>query len=104
MEKNTKEINDEEPVSIIDENYYKYPSCEFPRNKVMNYESNDYTRFNSVRREGIKKVTFNNNVTIVNIQSHKNLVKNQNFLNEIIEEDFKEEKEKKKKCVNCNIF
>ena len=104
MEKNTKEINNEEPISIIDEDYYKYPSCDYPRNKIAYYESNDYTRFNSVRREGNKRVKFNNNVTIVNIQSHKNTIKNQNYLNSIIDEDFNEEKEKKKKCVNCNIF
>lgn len=104
MEKTTKEINNEEPISIIDEDYYKYPSCDYPRNKVINYESNDYTRFNSVRREGNKKVKFNNNVTIVNIQSHKNMVKKQSYLNSISDEDFNEEKEKKKKCVNCNIF
>ena len=103
MEKTTKNINEEEPLSIIDD-FYRFPSCEFPRSIVNNSESIDYTRFNSCTKGKNKRVRFNQNVTIVNIQSHKKLVKSQNYQNihSIIEEDFNEEKDKK--CVNCNIF
>ena len=65
-----------------------------------NSETIDYTRYNTFSKNRDKKVTFNNNVTIVNIQSHKKYVKNQSY--SMIEEDFNEEKDKK--CVNCNTF
>ena len=103
MENNTKQINDEEPISIIDDNY-RFPSCEYPRKMESNSETIDYTRYNTFSKNRDKKVTFNNNVTIVNIQSHKKMVKQQSYQNydSTGEEDFNEEKEKK--CANCNIF
>ena len=98
MENNTKKINVVEPISVIDENY-KFPSCEHPRNIPNNSETIDYTRYNSFSKNPNKKVTFNENVTIVNIQSHKKIgIKNYKKF----EEDFNEEKEKK--CIDCVIF
>ena len=99
MEKVNEKINEEEPLSIMD-NYYRFPSCEFPRSMTNNTESIDYTRFNTCSKQRNKKVSFNQNVTIVNIQSHKKYVKNQSY--SMIEEDFNEEKDTK--CVNCNTF
>ncbi len=102
MEK-TKEINEEEPVSIM-EDFYRYTSCEYHRNiDNDNSESIDYTRYNNTFPKKInKKVKFNQNVTIINIPSHKKMVKKQSYqnFNPIIDED----EDKDKKCVNCNIF
>ena len=99
MKKNVREINEKEPISIIDEDFYRYPSCEFPRNKIIDSDSLDYEKFNSTYSKRMnKKVRFNKKVSIVNIQSHKKYY----HYNSAIEEDLKEDKNKK--CVNCNIF
>ena len=80
MEKTTKNINEEEPLSIIDD-FYRFPSCEFPRSIVNNSESIDYTRFNSCTKGKNKRVRFNQNVTIVNIQSKKSKLSKYSFYN-----------------------
>ena len=103
MDKYSRGFDEDGPISIID-NIYKFQSCEYPRSIAIDSESIDYQRFNSNYTKRNKKVTFNNKVTIVNIQSHKKVVNNRKYknFNSIIDEEFSEDT--KKRCVNCIIF
>ena len=103
MEIKTNRIKDEEPISIINDNY-KFPSCDYPRNTKENSEVIDAERYNSSFKKRKKNVHFNKTITIINIQSHKKRLKEEynKYNPSIIEEDFKEEKNKK--CVNCIVF
>jgi hypothetical protein len=103
MEKND---NDLTPVSTVDNYDYKYPSCDFPSTLVFNSEeSKKQALFNTFSKKR-KRVTFTDNVTIINIPSHKKKIRkqNNNNLKEKIEQDFKEEEDRKKACVNCIVF
>ena len=103
MEINFKESHEEGPVSII-ENIYKYPSCEIPKSSISISESSNSTRFDSFSRKKVKRVKFNQNVTVVNIQSHKKDIRKQNYqkYTSVFEEDFNDEKNKN--CLNCILF
>ena len=97
--------SNEEPVSIMDN--YKFPSCDYSRNIIMNSEEPiNQSIFNTFSKKREKKVTFEDNVTIINIQSHKKSNRNKftNNLKAKIEEDFKEEEKNQKACANCTIF
>ena len=89
------------------EYFYKYSNNNIPKSSIEQEEteSPNSTRYETKpksNRKIKKKVEFNQNVTVINIQSYKkemrkNLYKNyQNFL----DEDFNDEM----KCVECNIF
>ena len=99
-----KEFHEQEPKSIVENNIYKYPSCGLPKPTINFSESSNSTRFESKSCKNVKRVSFNNNVTVVNIQSHKKYFRNQNnqAFPSAFEEDFKDEN--KQKCVNCSIF
>ena len=103
MDINFKESHEEGPVSII-ENIYKYPSCETPKSSISISESSNSTRFDSFSRKKEKRVKFNQNVTVVNIQSHKKDIRKQNYqkYTSVFEEDFNDEKNKN--CLNCILF
>ena len=104
MNINIKEIQEQEPKSIVENNIYKYPSCGLPKLTIGFSESSNSTRFESNSCKNVKRVSFNNNVTVVNIQSHKKYLRTQNNQKfpSVFEEDFKDEN--KQKCVNCEIF
>ncbi len=98
--------NDISPASVISDDY-KYPSCEFPRTLMFNSEESvDRSIFNTFSKKRNKKVKFNDNVTIINIQSHKKKIRKQNNKNlkEKIEQDFREEEERRKACADCIVF
>ena len=103
MDINFKESHEEGPVSII-ENIYKYPSCETPKFLISISESSNSTRFDSFSSKKKKRVKFNQNVTVVNIQSHKKDIRKQNYqkYTSVFEEDFNDEKNKN--CLNCILF
>ena len=103
MEIKTNEINEQEPISIM-KDFYKYPSCDFPRISKENSEVIDIERYNSTFKKRKKNVHFNPTITIINIQSHKKRLKQEyeKYNQSIIEEDFNEEKNKK--CINCLVF
>ena len=103
MDINFKEPHEEGPVSII-ENIYRYPSCETPKSSISISESLNSTRFDSFSRKKVKRVKFNKNVTVVNIQSHKKDIRKQNYqkYTSVFEEDFNDEKNKN--CLNCILF
>ena len=103
MEIKAKVISEEEPISIM-EDFYKYPSCDFPRTSKENSEVIDIERYNSSFKKKKKNVHFNQTITIINIQSHKKRLKKdyEKYNPSIIEEDFNEEKNKK--CTNCLVF
>ena len=103
MDINFKESHEEGPVSII-ENIYKYPSCETPKSSISISESSNSTRFDSFSSKKKKRVKFNQNVTVVNIQSHKKDIRKQNYqkYTSVFEEDFNDEKNKN--CLNCILF
>ena len=94
---------EEGPISIM-ENMYKFPSCDTPKLCISISESPYSTRFETNSSKKTKRVQFNRNVTVINIQSHKKTIRKHNYqrYTPVFEEDFNEEK--KKNCVNCNIF
>ncbi len=95
----------EGPVSTMDN--FKYPSCDYSRNIIINSEEPiNQSIFNTFSKKRNKKVTFEDNVTIINIQSHKksNRINFNNDLKAKIEEDFKEEEKNQKACANCIII
>ena len=103
MEIKTNEINEQEPISIM-KDFYKYPSCDFPRTSKENSEVICIDRYNNSFKKIKKNVHFNPTITIINIQSHKKRLKEEyeKYNPSIIEEDFNEEKNKK--CINCLVF
>ena len=94
---------EEGPISIM-ENMYKFPSCNNPKSSISISESPYSTRFETCSSKKVKRVQFNKNVTVINIQSHKRAIRKHNYqrYTPVFEEDFNEEK--KKNCVNCNVF
>ena len=81
---------------------YKSPSCELPKLTIS--ESANSTRYESNQRNSNrknKKVSFNKNVSVVNIQSHKKYLRGQYNKKAYFEEDFNDNNQN---CVNCNIF
>ena len=97
-------INLSSDIDTIKNNNYKYPSSDLPKSVISMSESTDSTMFETYRRKSAKRVTFNRNVTIINIQSHKKDTRKHNYqkYTSIFEEDFNEDKNQN--CVNCNIF
>ena len=94
------------PLSSI-ENFYKYSSTEYPKSSIEEIEldSPNSTRFETKSKSDgkiKKKVEFNKNVTVVNIQSYKKEMKKNSHKNypSFFDEDFNDEM----KCINCNIF
>ena len=93
----------------IEEEYYKYPSCELPKFVIEDTYSNYSTGFESKNNSDLnikikKRVEFNKNVTVINIQSYKKEMKKNFYKNQpsIFDEEFSKENEMK--CFNCNIF
>ena len=85
---------------------YKYPSNEFPKFVIDDSESRFSTRFESKNKSfsGVKKkVEFNKNVTVVNIQSYKKEMRKKLYRQNdgSFDEDFQDEH---MKCFNCSIF
>ena len=95
----SKKYKEKEPLSSM-ENIYKYPSCDKPKLTISISESNGSTRFESLSNKHVKRVRFNQNVTIVNIQNHKKYLRKLNNPKQFLEEEFYEEDENK----NCVIF
>ena len=88
------------------EKYYKLSNYEFPKFMIENMDSRYSTRYETKNKSisNIKKrVEFNKNVTVINIQSYKKEMKNNFFqYNNIFDDEFNEDN--KMKCINCNIF
>ena len=87
---------------------YKCPSCDLPRSCISTSDSSktfdSLTEFKTYSRKKKKKVKFNPNVTVVNIQSFKNNSKNNDYKNSsIFDEEFNKNK-MRKQCANCLIF
>ena len=107
MDLKVRDIYFKEPIINMDD-IYKCPSCDLPRSSISSWESSKtldtLNNFKASSRKKYKKVKFNKNVTIVNIQSFKNNRKKSNQKNcSIFDEDFNEKKVKKQ-CANCLIF
>ena len=105
MKNKYKDNNEDGPLSIM-ENTYRYPSCDTPKSSISISESPNSTRFETYYRtqKRKKRVQFNQNVTVVNIQSHKKTMRKHNYqkYTSVFEEDFNEDHNQK--CVNCTIF
>ena len=105
MDNTYKENTEDGPLSIM-ENTYRCPSCDTPKSSISISESPNSTRYETFyhSQKRIKRVQFNQNVTVVNIQSHKKAMRKQNYqkYTSVFDEDFKEDH--KQKCVNCAIF
>ena len=105
MDNTYRENKEDGPFSIM-ENIYRYPSYDTPKSSISISESPNSTRFEtfSYTQKKKKRVQFNQNVTIVNIQSHKRTMRKQNYqkYTSVFEEDFN--KDHNQKCVNCIIF
>ena len=105
MDNTYRENKEDGPFSIM-ENIYRYPSCDTPKSSISISDSPNSTRFKTFyhTQKKKKRVQFNQNVTIVNIQSHKRTMRKQNYqkYSTIFEEDFNEDHNKK--CINCIIF
>ena len=88
------------------EKYNKLSNYEFPKLTIENMDSRYSTRYETKNKSisNIKKrVEFNKNVTVINIQSYKKEMKNNFFqYNNIFDDEFNEDN--KMKCINCNIF
>ena len=94
----------EDQILNSEDNIYKYQSSDLPKLTISMSESSKSTRFDSYSRKKNKRVTFNRNVTVVNIQSHKKDLRKQykQNLHSVFDEDFNEDKNQK--CANCEIF
>ena len=96
------------PINLREGADYKFPSCDFPRTMEFNSEEINVNKkpfFNTYSEKKIKKVSFVEDVTIINIQSYKKktVKKKKNKNNSINEEDFNEDTNNKN-CVNCSIM
>ena len=100
-----KENTEDGPFSIM-ENTYRYPSCDTPKSSISISESPNSTRYDTFyqTQKRKKRVQFNQNVTVVNIQSHKKTMRKHNYqkYTSVFEKDFNEDHNQK--CVNCAIF
>ena len=94
--------------SNIIENNYRYPSSDLPKCSIEENYSNNSTRFETekkIRSKKIKKkVEFNKNVTVINIQSYKKEMRKdyQDINKDYLDEDFSACN--RIKCFECNIF
>ena len=80
---------------------YKYPTSEFPKSFIDDANSRNSTRFETKSKSNkIKKVVFNKNVTVINIQSYKKELKKN--IHKTFDDDINDDNEMK--CVNCKIF
>ena len=91
------------------ENFYKNSSGEFPKSTVEEMYSDYSTRFESKNKSNSnknvkKKVNFNKNVTVINIQSYKKEIRKNYFKNKTNVFDEELISDDRMKCVNCNIF
>ena len=109
MKLNARAIQSKEPISNMND-IYRFPSCDLPRSYISFTDSSknlvSLGEFNktSFSSKKVKKVKFNQNVTVINIQSFKNK-KNKDYQNKpsIFDEDYNKDKIKKE-CTNCSIF
>ena len=105
MDNTYRENKEDGPFSIM-ENIYRYPSCDTPKSSISISESSNSRRFETFyhTQKKKKRVQFNQNVTVVNIQSHKRTMRKQNYqkYTSAFEEDFNEDHNQN--CVNCIIF
>ena len=105
MNNTYREYSEDGPFSIM-ENTYGCPSCDTPKSSISISESPYSTRFETFHHTQKKKkrVQFDKNVTVVNIQSHKRTMRKQNYqkYTSVFEEDFNEDHNPR--CVNCTIF
>ena len=94
-------------LNII-ENNYRYPSSDLPKFSIEDNYSNNSTRFETekkIRSKKIKKkVEFNKNVTVINIQSYKKEMRKdyQDINKDYLDEDISAHN--RIKCFECNIF
>ena len=99
MDNTYRENNEDGPFSIMENTYT-------PKSSISISESPNSTRFETFyhTQKRKKRVQFNQNVTVVNIQSHKKTMRKQNYqkYTSVFEEDFNEDHNKN--CVNCTIF
>ena len=103
MDTNLKEIPKQDSCNSLD-SFYKFSNSSNDLPKLTISESSNSTRYDSYRKKIPKRVSFNKNVTVVNIQSHKKYLRKQNHqtFSSGFEEDFNDENNKN--CVNCTIF
>ena len=94
--------------SNIIENNYRYPSSDLPKFSIEDNYSNNSTRFETEKKIGSKKikkkVEFNKNVTVINIQSYKKEMRKdyQDINKDYLDEDISAHN--RIKCFECNIF
>ena len=94
--------------SNIIENNYRYPSSDLPKFSIEDNYSNNSTRFETEKKIGSKKikkkVEFNKNVTVINIQSYKKEMRKdyQDINKDYLDEDTSVHN--RIKCFECNIF
>ena len=91
------------------ENLYKFSSNEFPKSTMDDMYSRYSTRFETKNKSDSntiikKQVTFNKNVTVINIQSYKKEMKKNHYKNDSNIFDDEINSDDRMKCVNCNIF
>ena len=89
------------------EYFYKYSNNSIPKSSIEQEEADspNSTRYETKTKSNrkIKKtVEFNQNVTVINIQSYKKEMRKNYYKNypNIFDEDFNDDM----KCINCNIF
>ena len=101
MDIKLKEFQRQDSINSSD-SISKYSYNDLPKLTIS--ESSNSTRYDSYSRKIHKKVSFNRNVTVVNIQSYKKYLRKQNHetFSSGFEEDFNDENNKN--CVNCTIF
>ena len=104
MDIQLKENQKPEPINNEDD-AYRYPSTDIPKLEISRSISSLSTRFSSdSRKKSKKRVTFNRNVTVVNIQSYKKSLRKNNYQKppSVFEDDFNEDRNEK--CRDCEIF
>ena len=87
---------------------YRYPSSVHPKCPIEENYSNNSTRFETEKKNKPKKINkkveFNKNVTVINIQSYKKEMRKdyQDINKDYLEEDISAHN--RIKCFECNIF
>ena len=90
---------------ILTEDNNKSPSCDLPRLAISISEPPNNLKMKSLSKKNVKRVTFSQNVTIVNIPSHKKNVRKKYFeKKKTIFDNVNIEDSKEQRCVDCNIF
>ncbi len=102
MDIKLKEIERQESIKSLD-NINKSFGNDLPKISISTSQSSNSTRYDSYSRKIPKRVTFNRNVTVVNIQSYKKYLRKPNHqtISSGFEEDFEDHNHN---CVNCEIF